>query len=424
MARMQPSPKHGLTPVYRKGEHAGWMKRVNRAPKWIASAKEAPTGDAADAVYTAKFKALWEPAKAPPPPAADALTVKALLNLFLARQQRKGISARAWEEYADAFGDFAKAVGENTRAVDLTPGDFERARRAWAKRFGPHRLGKFVTMVRSAFKWARKPPHRLPEPDYADDFELPGKREYRLAKEASRVDAGGTLAFEADDVGRLLAKANRNLRAMILLGLNCGYGNEDVSALPRAVVDLDGGWLNYARGKTGIRRRCPLWSETAESLRAVLAYRVKSRRRPEAFESPSLVFLTRHGRPYVEDVRSGKSGKLLHKDDVSVAFGKLCAAAGVSRPGRNFYSLRRTFRTLADETGDQRAIALIQGRELGDIDTVYVQHIADSRLLAVTDHVRRRLGLDPQGSRGTRPPSSKRTPGAASKAKMRAPARR
>ena len=63
------------------------------------------------------------------------------------------------------------------------------------------------------------------------------------------------------------------MKAMILLGINCGFGNADCGNLPVAALDLDGSWVDYPRPKTGINRRCPLWPETVEALRVAFAKR-------------------------------------------------------------------------------------------------------------------------------------------------------
>ena len=57
---------------------------------------------------------------------------------------------------------------------------------------------------------------------------------------------------------------------MILLGINCGLGNADCGSLCQKHLDLDGGWLNYPRPKTRIKRRCPLWRETVEAIRITI----------------------------------------------------------------------------------------------------------------------------------------------------------
>jgi integrase len=279
--------------------------------------------------------------------------------------------------------------------LTLTPRDFARCRAAWAKRFGPDRLAKFILAVRGMFKWARRPPLRLSEPDYGDEFDPPAKLVFRRRRNADRA-AHGPRLFTAAEVKALLAKANRNMRAMILLALNGGFGNTDLAELPRAAIDLDDGWIDYARGKTGMQRRVPLWPETVKAVRAVLDYRPKSRKRPNA-PPPTLLFVTRQSRAYVEDRQSAK-GRPLHKDRISTQFNLLCAAAGVARFRRGFYSLRRTHRSLTDEAGDQRAAALLMGHELPDIGGVYVQRISDERLKALTGHVRTRPAAPPAGA--------------------------
>ena len=72
-------------------------------------------------------------------------------------------------------------------------------------------------------------------------------------------------------------KPSTSLRAMIFLGVNCGFGNADCGTLPRQSLDLVGGWVNYHRPKTGITRRCPLWPETVAALGAALAEQRRSR---------------------------------------------------------------------------------------------------------------------------------------------------
>jgi integrase len=374
------SPKHKLTRTVR-----GWVKRVNGKPKWIVSAKVAPTGEAADVYYERNFTDLWTAPEDAPPNVAELLTVADLADRFIDRKERAEISERSKDEYLAAMDDFTEAVGDGTLVADLSPADFAKARAAFAVRFGPDRLAKYLIMVRSMFKWAARPPLRLRVPDYGDEFDLPSRASFRRARKAHREEHGAKF-FTPAEIGKLVKSARPKLRAMILLAVNGGFGNTDVAALPLSVVDLKGGWLDYARGKTGIDRRVPLWQDTVKALAAVLASR--PRPRDEAYDP--LLFLTAFGRPYVLEKRSRK-GKLLHKDQVAWQFANLCKSLDLYRHGRSFYSLRRTFRTVADEFGDQRAAALVMGHELADIGSVYVQHVADSRLVALTRYVRSRL---------------------------------
>ena len=81
-------------------------------------------------------------------------------------------------------------------------------------------------------------------------------------------------------------------------------------------------------------------------------------------------------------------------DSVGNEFQKLFDLAGITRQGRGMYSLRHTFRTVADEIGDRPAIDKIMGHENpADMRTHYVEKIDDRRLRKVTDHVRKWLDL-------------------------------
>src|SRR6185437_4883774 len=74
---------------------------------------------------------------------------------------------------------------------------------------------------------------------------------------------------------------------MILLAVNCGFGNNDCGTLPMSSVDLETGWVDFPRPKTAIHRRCWLWPETIAA--------IKARPKPKDREHSGLVFLTRRG---------------------------------------------------------------------------------------------------------------------------------
>jgi integrase len=58
------------------------------------------------------------------------------------------------------------------------------------------------------------------------------------------------------------------------------------------------------------------------------------------------------------------------------------------RCATHFYTLRHTFRTVADEAKDQPAVDFIMGHEVPHMSSVYRETISDVRLKAVADHVR------------------------------------
>jgi integrase len=60
----------------------------------------------------------------------------------------------------------------------------------------------------------------------------------------------------------------------------------------------------------------------------------------------------------------------------------------VGRKGLGHYTLRHTFRTVADEAKDQPAADFIMGHESPHMSSVYREKISAERLRAVAEHVR------------------------------------
>jgi integrase len=211
----------------------------------------------------------------------------------------------------------------------------------------------------------------LPVPmHFGTDFKRPSKKTFRLHKAAK-----GPRLYDREEILRMLGTAPQPLKAMILCAINCGLGTADVGRLPLSALDLERGWLDYPRAKTGIARRCPLWTETIQAIREALACRPE----PKKAEYAEFVFITVRGRqPWATGSKNSP---------VCAEFRKLMRQLGISGT-RGFYGIRHTFRTIADEAKDQPAADYIMGHEVPHMSSVYRETISDSRLQAVTDHVR------------------------------------
>ena len=207
---------------------------------------------------------------------------------------------------------------------------------------------------------------------YGQGFKRPTKKTLRIHRARQ-----GVKLFTAEEVRRLLAAADVPMKAILLLGINCGLGNSDCGNLPVSALDLGTGWLDFPRPKTGISRRCPLWPETIEALRQGLAGRPAAKKE----QHTNLVFITKYGMPWAKDVPDSPITKETRK---------LLDRLGIDGH-RNFYTLRHTFRTVADEVKDQPAADYIMGHEVPHMSAVYRETISDQRLKAVTEHVRKWL---------------------------------
>jgi integrase len=307
----------------------------------------------------------------------DGLTVRELLNRFLTSKRHlvdtREISHRTFADYFGTCKRIGEAFGLNRLVNDLASDDFERLRTCVAKALGPVALGNEIQRVRTVFKYADDEGLIERPIRYGSTFRKPSKNVLRKARQAK-----GIRMFEAQEIRDMLAKAGVPLRAMIFLGINCGFGNSDCGNLPLSALDLERGWLNFARPKTGIERRCPLWPETVAALRESLVRRSA----PKEEEDASLVFITKYGGSWadkkgVDSTLSKETRKLLNALEIS--------------GHRNFYGLRRTFETIGGEARDQVAVDAIMGHARDDMASVYRQRISDERLRAVVDYVRQWL---------------------------------
>jgi integrase len=308
-------------------------------------------------------------------PDTDAITIKDLANSFLthkkALMEAGELSPRTFAEYKATAALLLARFGKGRLADDIGTEDFADLRKRMAKKWGPHRLAKIIQYVRSVFKHGFEAGLLDRPMRFGPGFNRPSKKVLRL----NRAEQGPKL-FTAPEIRRLLDAAGIPLRAMILLGINCGFGNADCANLPLAAVDLDAGMIDFPRPKTGIPRRCPLWPESVAAIREALA----KRHEPKDPANAGLLFITKYGLSW---------GKETSDNPVSKEIAKLLKALHINRrKGLGFYTLRHVFRTIADEAKDQPAVDHIMGHESPHISSVYREAISDERLKAATDHVR------------------------------------
>jgi integrase len=307
----------------------------------------------------------------------DGLTVRDLLNRFLTSKRHlvdtREIAERTFADYFATCKRIGDAFGLSRLVIDLASDDFEKLRVALAKIRGPAGLGNEIQRVRTVFKYADDEGLIDRPVRYGSTFRKPSKKVLRLARQAK-----GLRMFEASEIRAMLGKARTSLRAMILLGINCGFGNSDCGNLPLSALDLENGWINFPRPKTGIERRCPLWPETITALQAALAKRPTPKDEADA----GLVFITKYGFAWPD--RKGTNSPLSHE------MRKLLDDLGING-SRNFYGLRRSFETIGGESCDQVAVDAIMGHARDDMASVYRERISDERLRAVVEHVRQWL---------------------------------
>lgn len=340
----------------------------------------------------------------------DELTVKQLVNKYLNAKRHLvesgELSPRSFADYRATCESITGHFGKKKVVATLCPEDFGRFRAKLAKRLGPVSLGNEINRIRMVFSFAFEAELIERQLRFGPTFKRPTAKTLRKERATQRLNHGKRM-FEAGEIRRLLDAANVPLRAMILLAINGGFGQSDLANLPLSAVDLEGGWIDFPRVKTGTERRVPLMPETVSALREAIA----SRPQPLDPSDSGLCFLTRTGRAWVriEPAKTAKTAKAkgpdhyVSNDEVGKSFTKLmdaidrkakAAEQDGSQPEeplrkhrRGFYSLRHSFETIAGESKDQVATDHIMGHIDGTMAGQYRESISDERLRAVVNHV-------------------------------------
>jgi integrase len=124
-------------------------------------------------------------------------------------------------------------------------------------------------------------------------------RRYKIGETRQAVET-----FTQDEVKQMVGAASGQLKLHLLLMLNCGFYQGDISDLRHDEVDLVSGYITRQRSKTRQHHgdkvpvvRYKLWSTTLELLRQ------------HASPHPVLALITRQGKPWVEEKVEGNRVK-------------------------------------------------------------------------------------------------------------------
>jgi hypothetical protein len=181
------------------------------------------------------------------------LTVKELVNQFLTAKlalvESGELANRSWQDYKDACDRIVADFGKGRLVADLGPEDFAELRSKMAKKWGPVTLGNVIQRIRVVCKFAFDNGLLDRPVRYGPGFKRPSLKTLRLHKAKQ-----GLKLFSAEEIRALvegalvvgkegpeLVQPGPQLKAMILLACNCGFGNADCGKLPRSAVDLERG---------------------------------------------------------------------------------------------------------------------------------------------------------------------------------------
>lgn len=371
-------PKKPRFPLWLHTGTGQWCRKVKGKHHYFGTDR-----DKALAEYT-RVREDLEAGRIPPPPGVDRVRLLYLTHAFMTFQKHKvatgEIATRTYEDYYTSCELLLKHLGKTTVVEEIRPDDLLKYRQALAETRNASSVGNEVNRARVILRFAFE--NGLTDrPVRFGAFKRPSKSVVRR----QRAERGPRM-FTPVQLRKILKTADVQLKAMILLSLNAGFGNHDIATLPLSAVDLDAGWIDYPRPKTGIDRRCPLWRETVAAVKAALATRTK----PKDPQYADLVFITKYGAPWYRDGKP--SGAITHE------FRKVLDKLKLYREGLSFYALRHVHQTIGDETGDYLAVRRLMGHADNSISDTYRERFPDERLQKVTSHIRTWL----YGKRGVR----------------------
>lgn len=379
----------------------GYMKRVGRGqpPRWICGKR---TPEEALRIWHRMADAALAPGREQPAPLdvpepVDKPTVEYILTRWLidcrGDSHAGRMSLSAYRQYKLSARRIREAIG-HLCTDDVSPDVVRELHERFARRHGADFARRGVGHLRACCRhaddmgWCR--PVRLGHRQLAKLTRRPPARmKWKLytPEQVRMILAACDRVIVAQRRKPSFAAVWVQLRAMILLALNGGYGATELSRLPREIIDLDAGMIDYARGKTGKQHVVPLWPETIAALRPVLSQR----------PGDDLLFRTREGKLWAAiEEQTGADGKVRQnvRDNVRERFNQLTADIGLRIRGQSFYKLRHLFATIADRSKDRNALSVLMGHALPGARGHYIE-VGVDRLREVVESVRQHI-LNPK----------------------------
>ena len=287
------------------------------------------------------------------------MTLKSLCNIYLQYQQSRVTSAEITvRHYADQISclrKFMSFIGQHHKINEISTLDLQNYKRRLKRAYNSaHRINLNISIMKTMFHWAKKNDML----DYIPNID---------AISSAKIIHKQRHVFTSKQIHQLFDLADVQMKAMIWLGLNCGFGCTDCAELKWSNLDLVTGRVKLARGKTGVSRDLPLWPETIQSLENIP-------------KSAKLVFSSPGNKPLIRttcQINKDGSGKYSNINLVTSRFCKLMKKAAIRAPkGTGFYTLRRTAATIAARSGDPFAVQRLLGHANLKMATRYVQDVS------------------------------------------------
>lgn len=171
------------------------------------------------------------------------MTLKELCDLYLQYQylkvQANALTARHHNEQIASLKKLMSFLGQARKIGEISTLDLQSYRRKLQKAYSTaHRMNLHISIMKAMFHWAMKNDvlNSIPNIDAVSRGKIVHKQRQ---------------TFSPEDIRQLLGAADIQMRAMIWLGLNCGFGCTDCAELKWNNLDFVNGRVELARKKLG-----------------------------------------------------------------------------------------------------------------------------------------------------------------------------
>ncbi len=290
----------------------------------------------------------------------DKMTLRQLVDLYLQYQHARvladNLTPRHYDEQIYGLNRLTAFLGQGCRIESISTLDMQNYKRKLQTHYASvDRVNLNISIMKAMFHWARRNDvlQNIPNIDAISKSKVVHKEMY---------------TFNSQQINKLLSAADVKMKAMIWLGLNCGFGCTDCGKLQWSDLDFKDGRVKLARNKTGVERNFPLWPETMQALK-------------ELPRSGPFVFYTSRGHLWIRAmVKTNDDGerKYTFVNRITPTFSRLMKKVNIHAPkGTGFYSLRRTAATVAARSGDPFAVQRLLGHVDLTMATRYVQDVSE-----------------------------------------------
>ena len=288
------------------------------------------------------------------------MTLKKLSDLYLKYQHSRvlagALTPKHYNDQISSLNRLASFLRQGCRIESISTLDLQNYKRKLQSAYASvDRLNLNISVMKAMFHWARRNDvlENIPNIDAISRGKVVHQEKY---------------TFNSQQISKLLSAAGMKMKAMIWLGLNCGFGCTDCGKLKWKDLDFKNSRVKLAINKTGVRRNFSLWPETIQALK-------------EVPRSGQLVFYTSEGHPWVRTViKTNGDGECEYTsvNRITPTFSRLMKKVGIHAPkGTGFYALRRTAATMAARSGDPFAVQRLLGHVDLTMATRYVQDVSE-----------------------------------------------